>query len=219
MNWKTLTKDQKQKAALAVIIVIVAVLATKQFVLTPFLMRQAERRQQLSELKEQIELADKAIKGEAALLGRLSNLTARLEVAQRERIAAQENPLAWATRTIYGHARAAGIDIETVADQDMDTMPFMAKDQARRSFRPYAVRIVTQCSYAQLQQLVAALEGSNPHLCVAGISVGVQPNSPEKHQVGITVEWPGWKDPAQARAAAGELPVPAPAKEKPHAGA
>ena len=75
-----------------------------------------------------------------------------------------------------------------------DVSGFVAKDQEKRIFKPYAVRVTTQCSYEQLARLVETLESTNPYLTINGLAIANQPDAPARHQVTLSIEWPNWKD-------------------------
>lgn len=200
MNWETMSKEQKQKIILAVIVGLSALFAVYQFVITPWIQGRGQARQELEELRTKVETAQSLIRKEQQITQQLidaSNLMAR---AHRDYIPAADNALSWVTKVLYSSARSVGVDIESVSEVDVGAQGFIQKDQAARAFKPYSVRVVFQSSYAQLVRLLHTIEKSNPYLCVTGISIYGQPGNVERHQVNIVVEWPSWIDPAKGEA-------------------
>lgn len=194
MNWKALSKQQQQQIVLGCIVGIAAIVGLKQFAVGPILAGHKARKEELASLKEQVDKAGALIKRDSDVARRLAESQAQMRRASTDLIPSPENALAWATRTIYTHARSMGLDIESVADLEMDGGLFTAKEQEKRVFKPYGVRVSTQCSYEEAVRFVGTLERTNPYLTISGIMIGAQLNSPERHQVTLTIEWPNWKD-------------------------
>lgn len=199
IKFQDMSKEQKQKVALGAIVVIATLFACKQFVIAPMLENRAKSREEFETLKAKLVQASVVIRNEAETKRRFNESRASLTQAHRDHIPSADNSLAWATRTIYSQARSLGLDIESVSETDVDVSGFIAKEQTKRSFKPYAVRISTACGYAQLAEFVRALEEKNPYLCITSIQINGQPNSPERHMVSIVVEWPTWKEVEKAR--------------------
>lgn len=199
INLKDMTKEQKQRLILGGIVLIAVIFALKQFVITPMMASRTQARADFELLKTKLQQASNAIRNETETLRKLQETKSELTTAQRDFVPSVDNSLAWATKTIYSQARSVGIDIEAVAETDVDVSGFMAKDQAQRAYKPYAVRIMTECGYQQLLELVRTLEEKDPYLCITTIQIQTQPATPERHQVTLVVEWPAWKDPAKAK--------------------
>jgi hypothetical protein len=199
IKFQDMTKDQKQKVILGVIVGAAAIIGIKQFVVGPMIANRGKSGAEYEALRLKIDSANTAIRNEPATAKKLEESRQALVLAGREHIPSSDNQLAWATKTIYTLARGVGVDIESVSETETDAGNFTAKEQTKLAFKPYAVRIAMQCSYAQLSQLVKALEDSNPHLCIVGIQVSAQPAIADRHQIGLVVEWPSWKDPARAK--------------------
>jgi len=70
-------------------------------------------------------------------------------------------------------------------DQDPDA------DDAPR-FNTYKVNVNIKCSFAELTQLLQALENENPYLCITRIGVVGQKDDVMKHAISFDVEWPTW---------------------------
>lgn len=190
INWQELSKEKKQLVVMSGVLAVIAVFLVFQFGLSPFLAKRAAMTKEYSELEAQLGQATEAVKTEAQLRESLADKTRMLDQAMREYIPAQENLLSWATKAIYSEARSVGVDIESVSELDA-SVGWTSKDQDKRVFKPYSVRIATQCTYAQLVRLVRALEKKNPLMFVS--SINIQGRDADKHVVLISVEWPSWK--------------------------
>ena len=199
MNWKELSKEQQQRYILIGLSALVAIFVVVQFVIKPFLTKQAQAKEEYATLKSQLEAAQQAIHNEGQLIKNVEEKNADLKKAFENYIPNPENPLSWATKQIYVDARAVGVDIESVTEVDVDASPWTAKEQAKRVFKPYGVRIAMQCSYFEMIRLLQTLEESNPYLSIAEVSIASQPTDPEKHQASLLIEWPHWKDPEQSK--------------------
>ncbi len=192
-NWAQMTKEQKQLWIMGGLLGAIVIFLIFQFGLSPFFASKARMTEEYEKLKAQLDQATQSIKSEAQLGETLSDKTRMLERAYRESIPAIENPLSWATKKIYGHARSVGVDIEAVSEVEGDAQQWMAKDQAKRAFKPYAVRISTECTYAELVRLLRELEKNNPNMFVTDIEVNSHEPGYTKHTVSLIVEWPSWK--------------------------
>ncbi len=190
-----MTKEQKQKVILAGIVGLAVLYALKQFALTPLLESRGKLNDEFEAMKSKLMLANGAIKNEGETRRRLAETQAQLMKAQSDLLPSADNALSWATKTIYHAARSVGLDLESVSETETDRTNFTAKDQVKRAFKPYAVRMSVECGYPQLIELIKSLEDANPYLCVTGIQIQCQPQTPERHQISIVVEWPTWKDP------------------------
>ncbi|MFH0908876.1 MAG: GspMb/PilO family protein [bacterium] len=192
-NWAQMTKEQKQLWLMGGVLGAIVIFLIFQFGLSPFLASKARMTEEYETLKAQLDQATQAIKSEAQLGETLDDKTRMLEQAYRDYIPAIENPLSWATKKIYGDGRSIGVDIESVSEVVSDVAQWAGKDQARRAFKPYAVRIATECSYAELIRLLRELEKNNPRMFVTDIDVQAREVDRLRHSVSLVVEWPCWK--------------------------
>ena len=192
-NWAQMTKEQKQLWIMGGVLGAIILFLIFQFGLSPFMASKARMTEEYEKLKAQLDQATQSIKGETQLSETLGDKTRMLEQAYRDYIPAIENPLSWATKRIYGDARSVGIDIESVSEVETEINLWTSKEQARRAFKPYAVRISLECSYAELIRLTRQLEKNNPHMFITDIDVQSRESDYTKHTVSMVVEWPSWK--------------------------
>jgi uncharacterized protein YukE len=192
VNWSSLRKEQKQAAVLIGMWLIGGLFALYHYVLAPFIKNRGASTNELAELKSQIQKADAARQGEAKLRAEYAESTEKMNSAMERYIVPMENPLSWATEKVYTTARGVGVDLQSVSEVGAGEGEWAGLLKAGRTFRPYAVRIATECGYAQIVDFLKALQESDPYLCVVGIFVAALDASPTRHTVSVTVEWPMW---------------------------
>lgn len=192
MNWSDLSKEKKQAAILILMWVLGGVFAIYQFVLMPFIRNRGASSTELDDLRTKIQKAEAAMEGDSRLRSDYATMTAELLMASDRYIVPIENPLSWVTEKVYSTARGVGVDVQTVIEMLASSPGWDTLVKSERTFRPYAVRIVTECSYAEVRKFVEALERDNPYLYVSGIAVASQDQLVTKHSVSLVVEWPMW---------------------------
>ena len=192
MDWSSLTKEQKQAMALVAMWVIGGLVALYYFVLAPYFANRTTSANELDVLKAKIQQAEVTMRGESRLQAEYALCTEEFKHASETYVVPMDNPLSWVTEKVYSKARQVGVDVQSVAEVGSSSPYWEAALKSERSVRPYSVRIVTECSYQQLINLVEVLEKNNPALCITDISISPQDSTPEKHMLNMTVEWPMW---------------------------
>lgn len=197
MNWRTMNKEQKQKVILGLLLGVFAVAALYQFVLVPMLARQAESAQRRDDLAANVEKARAAIRSEHQLDRQLGAIRDTLGQVFARQLPPSDSPLSWASQAINVQVRQLGLDVISITEGDAMAGVWSHTDLAKRSFRPYAVRLELACSFEDARKLVRSLQQSNPHLAVSGLSIAADTRNVEKLQVMLMLEWPSWRDPKQ----------------------
>jgi hypothetical protein len=192
MDWASLSKEKKNMLVLIAVLVIGGVFALYYFGLSPYLSNRSNSTKELDELTAKIKNAEEAIEGKTRLSAEYASCTEEFNRAIENYIVPMDNPLSWVTEKVYANARRVGVDVQTVAEVGLSAPYWDAAIKSERSVKPYSVRIVTECSYQQLIDLVAALQESNPALCITDINISPQDSAPAKHLLNMTVEWPIW---------------------------
>ncbi len=192
MNWADISKEKKQALILIGMWVLGGVFALYQFVLMPFIRSRGASSTELDDLKTKIQKAEVAMEGDSRLRREYAEMTGKLLEASDRYIVPIENPLSWVTEKVYSTARGVGVDIQTVMEMMSASPGWDQLVKSERTFRPYAVRIVTEGSYADVRRFIDALEKGNPYLYVSGISIVSQDQQVTRHSVSLTVEWPMW---------------------------
>lgn len=191
-SWSTMKKEQKQIVLLVGMWLVMGVGALYYFVLVPFLQRRSESSSESDDLSTQIQKAEIAMQGEPKLRKEHAAMMRVAQTASDQFIVSMENPLSWVTEKVYSKGREVGVDVQSVAEVSASGVGWEGLVKSERTFKPYAVRIVLECGYSQLLELIRAFEESNPYLCVTGISIVANDMNVTRHLVNLVVEWPMW---------------------------
>lgn len=192
MDWASLSKEKKQALFLVSMWVVGGIFALHYFVLAPYFANTATSSNELDVLAAKIQQAEVALRGESRLRAEYVLCTEEFKHAIDNYIIPMDNPLSWVTEKVYAKARQVGVDVQTVAEVGSSSPYWDLAVKAERSVKPYSVRIVTECSYQQMIDLIEILEKNNPALCVTDISISPQDGNPAKHVLNMTVAWPMW---------------------------
>ena len=192
MDWATLSTEKTKKLLLIAVGVIGGVFALYYFGLSPYLSQCAIAAKNLDELAAKIKKAEVIMREKSRLHAEYALCAEEFNHAVEKFVVPMDNPLSWVTEKVYANARQVGVDVQTVAEIGSPLPYWDVAIKSERSVKPYSVRIVTECSYQRLIDLVAALEESNPSLCITDISVSPQDSMPAKHIINMNVEWPMW---------------------------
>lgn len=190
LKWSELKREQKQAIILIALWVSGGMFAVYQFVLMPYLRDRTQSTGELEKLREQIVRAEVAMVGEPKLRADYRVAMAEYQKLAKEYIAPAENPLAWTQDKVYRVAREVGVSITSVSAEGVPSQAWLNLVKKERLYRPYSVRVVAECGYAQLVALIAALESINPYLAVTSIIVTGQDQSRVRHMVTLTLEIP-----------------------------
>ena len=199
MKQAQMTKEQKQKVALVALSVVVVLGLVYRFVITPLVERHADAVARRDELKSNLEKADMALRGEAQSRKQSKDLRNELEQVFSKEVPPPDSALAWVSQAINAQARQMKLDVRSISEDSGGTIGWDSPDLAKRSFKPYTVRVEFSCSFDKVRALVRSLQQSNPCLAIASMSVTVNPQDVEKPGVVMVLEWPSWKDPKKGQ--------------------
>ncbi len=190
-KWQEMTKEQKQIAVLVALLAFAGLFMLGRFLLMPMFTGKAQGAAELDKLRADLDKARVAMDNDARVRKSLAESMGELQRSLEQYVAPRENPLAWITEKVYRGAREVGIDISSVQEVISPSGQIWNRKGAPvKMFSPYAVKIVTECSYAQLLDMVRILEESNPYLWVSGITIESQQRNIQKHAINLMVEWP-----------------------------
>lgn len=206
-DFKTMDEEQKKKFILVAILGVGALYALANFLVTPFLEEGKRTAVELSTLEDKVDRAQLALNREAEIRSNSQKTGEEIKNISTEFVPPVQNALSWVAGRVYSSARKVGLEIESVNDLGVPSVPWTRGEETEKAFVPYTVRIVTQCGYNELASLVCALEKDNPYLCVSAIEISAQSLTPEKHRVQLSVEWPFWIDPVEGASFTGEQEV------------
>ncbi len=223
MNWRTLTKAQRDVLVLKVLLAAVAVVGLFYLGIFPLMDRVGALQQKRDQLSLKLREGDAAVRGGDALRRQLDERRRQLDRRLIGGTPPASNPLLWATEVIYRHARATGVAVESVTEIKGD-IPFWAKppevkprneeEEVRRAtaagappaprppprrFAPYAILVNLVGSYDRLKAFAYSLESENPVVSMTTISIVAREATPEQHQVRLVVEWPRVMDSMQPK--------------------
>jgi type II secretory pathway component PulM len=200
-------KERKQKVMLAVIFVLMVVAALYQFALVPGLSRWSQLKAELQQMQSELHMAQSVVNRSDEISRAAAGARSTLAQAAATRLPGVENPLSWASRIIYEHARGNGLEVVSITEVPPDRSLWMQKSVTNLYFMPYTVRVAMEGGYNSLQRMVETMEQRGPEMAVVGMTIGVQSDNPTNHLIGLTVQWPLWRDWARARRAL-ELEAP-----------
>ena len=192
MDWKGLSKQQKQVVFLIGIVLSAAIYGVHTFALKPLMENWKQSSAELSDLQTKLHKANLAIRSERKLRRELMDSEKELKTAVAEFIPSKDDPYAWVSAKIYALAREAGIRLESVEETSTIDLHLAADEENGPAFDNYAVRITTYCSYAKVIAFLRVIENSNPYIVVAGLTIVGVPSNVERHSIALIVEWPMW---------------------------
>lgn len=194
MNFRHMTKEQKQYVVLGAIVSTIAVISLAMFVVSPLRAKWRTARGEYEELTCKLDEANRLLRNEMDLRDKLAQARGDSAFVLTECIPDPNNSLSWVTQRIYQYARKAGVDIQSVSAGASRTGPAKKGEGKVRLFGMYAVNVMVQCNYQDLLAFVREIEEQNPYVCVSGLIIGTQSKAVETHNVSVELQWPVWKD-------------------------
>jgi hypothetical protein len=186
-------KEHKQALLLVGMWIAGGLFALWQFVLAPFFADRGESVGELEDLRTQIFKAQMAMSGEAKVRAEYTEAMKLYTEAGNNYAVPENNPLAWVQDKLYTYAREAGVGIQSISPVGSSAPPaWDGLIKSGRIYRPYTVRLNTECSYPQLIALIGLLERNNPYVSIMGLTVNAQEVSRTRHSITMIVEWPMW---------------------------
>jgi len=194
-NWSSLSKEQKQVTMLVVMGVLIAGALLYAFAIIP-LQAGAERRQlESNALREKLIKADLALKHEVRAQAEGLQKKAQLEVLTKSSVAPFGSAFAWVTEQLYLVAKDAGVELEGLGGNSQPLGTSAPAGVGGRAFTAFTTQMTLQCSYAELLRFLHSLEVKNALVTVTSLSIDRREQTPGRHQVGLTLEWPTWVPP------------------------
>jgi len=105
------------------------------------------------------------------------------------------NFLLGATQAIKIPAEKLGIEIISIDERGISEFLQDEGEERRNAFKAYTVRAGIRSGYNDLMRLCAAIEKSNPYLCISHLKIRADLENPLRHVVNVDVQWPIWSDP------------------------
>lgn len=187
MNLKEMGKEQKQRIALSIVVVVGLVVGVV-FAARGSLSSIAKARQELNDLTGKIERADRALAKQEQGRNEFAETMDTLKEHLRDAPPVQ-NYYSWAMEVIHAKARLANLEIDTIDEQSRTgKSPAGGKDKTL-NLESYSLRIVAHGGYEALKQFLELIEKEHPlaRVIMVDISTG---SAPEVHDVQLMVQWP-----------------------------
>lgn len=198
LNWSSLTKEQKQIAMLIGVGVLVVLALLYQFALVPLLDSMEQRRQDTIKVRDDLSRATMALKQEVRAQAESVVLKAQLDSLTETAVAPFGSAFGWVTKQLYQAAKEAGVELEGVNGGGQPLGGPVIAEAGGRTFTAFKAQMVLQCGYGDLLRFLRCLEGKNPLITVASLTVDGRAQTPDHHQVNLALEWPTWVQPATA---------------------
>jgi hypothetical protein len=193
MNWQKMNKEQKQKIILMALMGLFVVAAIYRFGIVPIFDRHENNVQKINDLRMKIDRAQMAFRGEVQVDKEAKSVRAGLEHVFSTDVPPSDNALSWASQIIYAQTRQLGLEVVSIVEAE-NVGGWDSPDLAKRSFKPYSVRVELACSFEKARNLVRSLQQSNEHLAISSLSITADSRNVEKPSVMLVIEWPIWRD-------------------------
>lgn len=205
-NWSSLTKEQKQIVVLIAFGVLIIGVVLHQFVLTPLLESGEKRRQDAAKLRDDIAKADEALKREVREQMEFTALKAQLARLTQTAVVPYGSGFAWVTEQLYLIAKEAGVELGGLSGSGQPLGAPLTPEPGGRTFSAFSAQLTLQCGYADLLRFLRVLEEQQPLVTVVNLTMDGRDQTPTRHQVNLTLEWPVWTQPLAAPAGKQALP-------------
>ncbi len=202
------TKLQKQRMLLLYVggLLVAALLFT--FGAQPLLNHERRLRVERQTLDGRIEEAERLLKEESTLRAEWENRRDEINSLLHRSSPPAANPLLWASEFVYRHARATGVNVESLMEMKSEIPAWAKAAESRpdsesanpaprkkpsappRRFVPYGVQVLTACGYNELKDFLRSMETDNPLISIVILSIASREKTPEKHLVRLALEWP-----------------------------
>jgi hypothetical protein len=198
MEWKKLTKEQKQQRILIVLAAITVLYVGNTFVLRPMKKKWKEAAKTIEELDSKVRNAERLLNTDATVQRQIIE-----NYKEANRLAEKHLPpgdkYGWAASIVYSIRSKIGVDLTVTDAGQLDTLTrgrnAMRLKEGSPAFVPYTVKVGMRCGYYDLLRLIAELESKSPYATVSNLTIEQQPSTPEDHIVDLRIQWPVWANP------------------------
>jgi len=190
--------DNKQERikvlALIGIGVVLALYGIYAGIITPIGKRNKEARAGIADYTEKLDRADTRIRQIRSVMQNNAEIAKNILDAADQHVLKPRlgNYLIGAKEIIEKHSRAANVEILTVDEIGISSLPEPGTPSRVLAFKIYAARAVARTGFDQLMRLFESLETENPRLCVSAIEIHGRAEDPETHDITFEVQWPVW---------------------------
>lgn len=187
MDFKNMTKEQKQYIALGAIL-MVALIAITTIGIKLSLSSITAARLELDDLTQKIESADRALAKQSRVRKEFAATMASLK-EHLQNIPPDRNYYSWATETIHAKARMAGLEVDVVDEMERSSSAPKSTSAQNMKLESYSLLVTAHGSYETLKQFLALIEREHPLVRVTGIDISTG-KDPEIHDMKLGIQWP-----------------------------
>ena len=221
MNWESMSKQQRERAILGIMGVVVFSVVLYLFVLSPWQQGKQGRRGELNILQSNLSKSDSMRGKYPRLLKQVREQRAELNETLG-RLPPEENALLWANRVIDDAARTNNLVVQAISELVSATpewvqSPNMRSTPAKKTadvpgatgsdapkkiqkrYGPYRVAFTVSGDFRDMVLMIHALQQANPQINISRFSV-VNDNVKKSAQTGdVLVEWPRHSGPVNEK--------------------
>jgi len=168
-------------------------------ILRPLSTRKVERLEQIAEMKEKLELAQRDVG--RMLRDRAQNTKMLQEIIEnasrkgyilRPRLG---NYILGAREFVDRNAHEAAVEVTDVREIGIMQIPQPPLKKIDNSLKSYNVRVSLEGGLHHCVRLLSRLEESNPMACISSLSISSRSAEPALHHVSFELQLPVWVDP------------------------
>lgn len=186
MNFKDLSREQKQYliiGVLGVIVVVGSIVIGVKFSMSSI----GEARVELDELTDKIDRADRSLANQQQNEEKFINTIYELK-DYFGKIPPEQNYYSWATEVIYGTARTTHLKIDSVNEAG-GTKKNTSGKKNKVSVHSYSLRIVAHGGFEDIKYFLWEISNNYPLVRITGLEVR-SGSIPDIHDVQILIQWP-----------------------------
>ena len=187
MSLLDLSKEQKQRLILGVIVAIVLVVLVA-FGIKVSLSSISEAKAELQDLTGKVKAAEKSLsktqRDDAVFRETITELTGHLANIPPDR-----NYYSWATEIIYSKARGVRFEIDAIDEIGTTTAGYTSKKKGTVELESYSLRITAHGGYDNVKRFLQQIALDHPLVRVTGIEISTG-SKPDVHDVQLFIEWP-----------------------------
>jgi hypothetical protein len=187
MNFKDLTKEQKQHIALGGI-VATALIVIIVFGIKVSLSSISVARLESNDVTGKIESADRALAMQSKVREEFAQTMRELK-EHLQNIPPDRNYYSWATEIIYSKARLTGLEIDAIDEQTRSGIPSKGGNNKELKLESYSLRVTAHGGYETLKQFLELIEKDHPLARVTGVDISTGTDS-EIHDMQLVIQWP-----------------------------
>lgn len=191
MTLASLPKEQKQYLVLG-LLVAVALVVLSVFGIKISLASIAEAREELKEVSDKIEAADRALAKSQDISAQYVATATELKELLKN-VPPTRNYYSWATEIIYNLGRSAALEIDAIDELSFARIEKDKKDSKDADgvrLETYTLRITAHGGYRNVKEFLALMDEAHPMARIIGMEISSSGNRPEIHDIELLIQWP-----------------------------